>query len=198
MTPAGEILQTPRLRVRNWLDEDRSLFREINSDPKVMEFFPRRRTAAEADALMDEVAARIDATGLGVYALETKVDRQPIGFCGLLEVCMPGIFPDETVEIGWRLAHRFWGHGYVTEAAHAILDHAFMTLRLKTVVSFAIPDNRRSLAVMERLGLDRIPAMDFDHPRVPETHPHLKRHIVYSVTAERWLQRRGSPEAGRT
>lgn len=189
MSDAAEILRTPRLTLRNWRESDRPLFREINSDPKVMEFFPHRRTAAEADALMDEAAARITATGFGVYALELRETGEPIGFCGLLKVTMPGIFPEGTVEIGWRLAARFWGHGYVTEAARALLDHAFTAKGLDAVVSFAVPENRRSTAVMQRLGLVRIPALDFDHPRVPETHPHLKHHVVYAVTREAWRDR---------
>ncbi|MCX8996413.1 GNAT family N-acetyltransferase [Rhizobiaceae bacterium BDR2-2] len=186
MTQAVELLQTQRLRVRNWQDGDRALFREINADPQVMEFFPHRRTADEADRLMDEANAAIAATGYGIYALERKDTADPIGFCALMPVNLPGIFPHEAVEIGWRLATRFWRQGYASEAARALLDHAFDVRRLDAVVSFAVAANLRSIAVMERLGLVRIPALDFDHPRVPDTHPHLKRHLVFAVTRDAW------------
>jgi len=184
------ILETERLRLRNWLDGDRNLFREINADQKVMEFFPFRRSYAEADALMAKVNENITETGLGFYCIELKATQEPMGFCGLSYANMPGIFPPQVVEIGWRLATRFWGNGYVTEAAHALLDFAFDERQLEAVVSFAVAENHRSTAVMKRLGLHRIADMDFDHPRVPDTHPHLKPHVVYAVTRDEWLAQR--------
>jgi len=194
MSDASDILLTERLRVRNWRENDRPLFYEINSDPKVMEFFPHRRSAEEADAFMDKVAGQIATTGYGAYALALKDTDEPIGFCALMPAAMPGLLPEETIEIGWRLARRFWGNGYVTEAARALLDYAFDVKRLDAIVSFAVPENRRSTAVMERLGLVHMPTMDFDHPRVPDTHPHLKRHIFYAITRDAWLkQRTGAP-----
>jgi len=190
MTEPTITLETERLRLRNWLDDDRNLFREINADPKVMEFFPFRRTYAEADALMAKLNDIITDTGIGFYCLELKATQEPIGFCGLSYANMPGIFPPEVVEIGWRLATRFWGNGYVTEAARALLDFAFDEKHLDAVVSFAVAENHRSTAVMKRLGLHRINGMDFDHPRVPDTHPHLKPHVVYAVTRDEWLRQR--------
>jgi RimJ/RimL family protein N-acetyltransferase len=180
------ILETDRLLVRSWLDTDRDLFREINADPKVMEFFPFRRSHAEADGFLARLNDQITTTGLGLYALELKATQEPIGFCGLSHASMPGIFPVETVEIGWRLATRFWGMGYVTEAARAILDFAFGEKPLDAIVSFAVAENSRSTAVMKRLGLHRIEGMDFDHPRVPDTHPHLQPHVVYAITRDEW------------
>lgn len=175
------ILETKRLIVRNWLDGDRDLFREINRDPKVMEFFPFRRSAAEADAMMERIRAVIEETGLGLYAVELKESAEPIGFCGLAKAGIAPILPAETVEIGWRLATRFWGNGYVTEAATALIDFGFAEKSLPEIVSFAVEANRRSVAVMERLGMRRDADGDFDHPRVPDTHPHLKRHVLYRI-----------------
>jgi RimJ/RimL family protein N-acetyltransferase len=190
MTEQTIILETKRLRLRNWQEDDRNLFREINADSKVMEFFPFRRSYAEADALMAKLNGMIADTGLGFYCLELKETREPMGFCGLSLVNMPEIFPPDVVEIGWRLATRFWGNGYVTEAARALLDFAFGEKHLDAVVSFAVPDNHRSTAVMKRIGLHRAAEMDFDHPRVPDTHPHLKPHVVYAVTRDEWRQHR--------
>jgi len=188
MTEQTIILETERLRLRNWQEDDRNLFREINADSKVMEFFPFRRSYAEADALMAKLNGMIADTGLGFYCLELKETREPMGFCGLSLVNMPEIFPPDVVEIGWRLATRFWSNGYVTEAARALLDFAFDEKHLDAVVSFAVPDNHRSTSVMKRIGLHRAAEMDFDHPRVPDTHPHLKPHVVYAVTRDEWRQ----------
>lgn len=178
------VLETERLRLRSWIESDRHLFREINADTKVMEFFAFRRSHAEADALLEKINSSIRETGLGFYCLELKETSEPVGFCGLSLANMPDIFPAETVEIGWRLATRFWGHGYVTEAGRALLDFAFREKSIPAVLAFAVAANRRSTAVMERIGMRPCRDMDFDHPRVPETHPHLKRHVVYAAVAD--------------
>lgn len=179
------ILETDRLLLRSWVEADRNLFREINADPKVMEYFPFRRSHAEADALFERVNAMIKEDGLGFYAVELKAEGEAIGFCGLAPAHMPGIFPLETIEIGWRLATRFWGNGYITEAARALLTEGLVAMGLQAIVSFAVAQNHRSTAVMERIGMRRCPDLDFDHPRVPDTHPHLKRHVTYAALASK-------------
>ncbi len=183
------ILETERLILRNWRPSDRDLFREINADPKVMEFFPFRRTYEEADAVLEKLNGMITDTGIGFYAMALKETGEPMGFCGLSPTNLPEIFPDGMVEIGWRLATRYWGNGYVTEASLVLLDDALMKRGMKAVVSFAVAENRRSTAVMERIGMQRQPWLDFTHPRVPDTHPHLKRHVVYAAAAELWTAR---------
>jgi RimJ/RimL family protein N-acetyltransferase len=186
------ILETERLFIRNWQDSDSDLIFEINSDETVMEFFPMRRTRMEAEALFfDVIQPMIAETGLGFYALERKETGEPIGFCGLARVdhLEPHVAKG-SVEIGWRLAARYWGKGFVTEAAEALLKHAFETLGLPEIVSFAVHDNRRSTAVMERIGMSRVDGGDFDHPRVPDSHPHLQRHVLYRLTQPQWQARR--------
>ncbi len=114
-------------------------------------------------------------------------DTPFIGFVGL---AIPGFETSFTpcVEIGWRLAHAHWGRGYATEAAHAALAHGFGPLGLREIVSFTAQQNLRSRAVMERLGMRRDPADDFDHPKLSPGHP-LRRHVLYRLSP-------GSPENG--
>ena len=57
---------------------------------------------------------------------------------------------------------------------------------MEEIVSFAVTDNHRSTAVMKRIGMAHDPARDFDHPRIPDTHPQLKRHVPYAVIADKW------------
>ncbi len=185
------MLETPRLILREWKESDRNLFREINADEKVMEFFPYRHSHEAADAALERVNDMIRATGFGFYAVELRESQEPMGFCGIAPVDMKDIFPFGTMEIGWRFATRFWGNGYATEAANTLLANAFEDKEMPEVVSFAVAANSRSTAVMERLGLIRDPARDFDHPRVPDTHPHLKRHVTYALTRQQWLERSG-------
>lgn len=86
------------------------------------------------------------------------------------------------VEIGWRLAQPWWGKGYATEAAHAVAKFAFDEVGLPELVSFTVPDNLRSRAVMERIGMRHCPAEDFLHPLVPLGH-RLRKHVLYRLDA---------------
>jgi ribosomal-protein-alanine N-acetyltransferase len=100
-----------------------------------------------------------------------------VGFVGLNQPGFDAAFTP-CVEIGWRLARHAWGRGFATEGATAVLQLAFDALGLDEVVSFTTEANDRSRRVMERIGLTRDPADDFDHPRLPEGHP-LRRHVLY-------------------
>jgi RimJ/RimL family protein N-acetyltransferase len=182
MTP----IHTARLVLRNWEERDRDLFFRINSDDRVMEFFPFRRDRAQADAMMDRLSQEISAQGYGWSAVEIAASGQCIGFVGLHDAEIVPVVPAGSVEIGWRLAPEFWGFGYVTEAARALLDFGFETLGKEEIVSFAVWNNARSTAVMERLGMRRDMAADFDHPGVQDTHPELKRHVLYRLSRKDW------------
>lgn len=177
MTP----LRTERLILRNWQEGDRELFHLINSNDHVMEFFPMRRTRAEADELMDRLAGGIEKNGFGFAAMEIADTGEVAGFCGLHIVSNVPVITDGTIEIGWRMAPRFWGKGYVTEAARRWRDHGFDDLKLDRIVSFAVTNNHRSTAVMQRIGMTARPDLDFDHPSVPDTHPELDRHVLYEM-----------------
>lgn len=188
MTP----LRTERLILRNWEERDRDLFHRINCDEQVMEFFPFRRDRAAADAKMDEFRETIARQGFGWTAAEIAATGECIGFVGLSRTEDTPFMPEGTVEIGWRLAPEFWGKGYVSEAARAWLDYGFEMLALGEIVSFAVTANRRSTAVMERIGMVADPARDFDHPGVPDSHPHLKRHSFYRLTSEEWAKKKAA------
>lgn len=186
MTP----IRTERLILRNWEERDRDLFHRINSDETVLEYFAFRRDRAEADAKMDEISAGISAQGYGWTAVEIAATGQCIGFVGLHDAEIEPVVPRGSIEIGWRLAPEFWGFGYVTEAASALLDYGFDRLDKAEIVSFAVPRNKRSTAVMERLGMRRDLSCDFDHPNVPDTHPQLKRHVMYRLSRDDWQARK--------
>jgi RimJ/RimL family protein N-acetyltransferase len=183
-------IRTERLILRNWEDRDRELFHRINSDERVMEFFPFRRDRAQADAKMDELRATIEQDGYGFAAAEIIASGQCIGFVGITGTGHLPFLPSGTVEIGWRLAPEFWGKGYVTEAAEAWLTYGFETLALDEIVSFAVAENHRSTAVMKRLGMTADPSADFDHPSIPDSHPALKRHVLYRLSRDDWQARK--------
>lgn len=167
--------------LRPWLARDRVAFRRINADPRVNEFLPGPLDGAESDALADRIQAAMAANGFGFWALEVPGVAEFGGFVGLHRPSAALPFAP-CVEIGWRLAPELWGRGLATEAARACLDHAFGALALAEVVAFTVPANRRSRAVMERIGMARDQAGDFDHPALPAGHP-LRRHVLYRMKA---------------
>jgi RimJ/RimL family protein N-acetyltransferase len=82
------------------------------------------------------------------------------------------------VEIAWRLAAAYWNRGYATEGARSALTFGFDELGLDEILSFTVPSNLPSRRVMEKIGMTRNPADDFDHPELPEGHA-LRRHVLY-------------------
>ena len=87
-------------------------------------------------------------------------------------------------EIGWRLARSHWGRGYATEAAKRALAFAFDDQGLEELVSFTAVTNLPSQRVMQRLGMRRDPAEDFDHPKVPDGCP-ARPHVLYRIGRRR-------------
>lgn len=191
----GTRLETSRLVIRHWtLDEtDREFFHYLNSSDDVMEFFPFRWTRTQSGEMLEKLVRLVEADGLGWSAACLKGADRPIGFTGLSPVRFDARFTP-AVEIGWRFQKSSWGQGYATEAALALLAHGFEDLRLTEIVSFAVASNILSIAVMKRIGMRREPGLDFDHPRVPQSHPHLRRHAFYRLTQDDWLRgQKGRP-----
>lgn len=177
-------LMTERLVLRQWREDDRSDFAALNADPLVMEFFPKTRSRAESDAVLDTLIDHINRHGFGFWALECIKTGQNVGFTGLQNVDFEADFRP-AVEIGWRLARNHWGKGYATEAAVAALHFGFDILKLYEIVSFAVETNIRSRNVMRRIGMTHDPAFDFDHPALKPENP-LARHAFYRITRQQW------------
>lgn len=173
------MMETDRLLLRRWRDADREPFARLNSDPAVMEFFPGRLSVIETGTMVDNIEAHFERHGFGLWAAELRATGEFIGFVGLAVPRFEGAFMP-AVEIGWRLSAAQWGKGLATEGARAVVRHAFDVLRLEELVSFTVPENARSRAVMEKLGMTHDPADDFDHPGIPEGHP-LRRHVLYRL-----------------
>lgn len=151
----------------------------MNSDPRVMEFFPALLSRQESEAMVDRIEAHFDAHGFGLWAAELRQVKSLVGFIGLNVPSFEAHFTP-CVEIGWRLAADHWGQGLATEGANAVVRYSFEKLGLGELVSFTVPANVASRRVMEKLGMTYDPADDFDHPRLPEGHP-LRRHVLYRL-----------------
>ncbi|MEM8750479.1 MAG: GNAT family N-acetyltransferase [Pseudomonadota bacterium] len=182
-----EPLQTDRLIIRHWTrsEADADFLHHIMSNEIGRRFYPQRMTRQESDLVLQRLAAGAENGALtwGVACL--KEDDTPLGFTGLYPVGDDLSF-GPTVEIGWQYSPDHWGKGYASEAGTELLHHAFEDLDLPEVVAFAVRDNTASIRVMDRIGMHRVTDGDFDHPKVPDTHPHLKRHVLYRLTQTEW------------
>ena len=152
-----------------------------------MALFPAQLTRAESDALVDRMIAGWAADGFGLWAVERLGDGAFLGFTGL---GVPDWAPLAAPEIGWRFARFAWGHGCATEAAQAALRFGFAAIDLPEVVSYTTVANLRSRRVMERIGMTRDLAADFEHPRLPDGHP-LRPHVTYRLARGRGGATRG-------
>ena len=178
------LIETERLRLRNWRDADLEPFARLNADPRVMEFFPRALDRAESDALAARERARIDEKGYGLYAAEVKASGDFIGFIGLADVTFAAAFAP-AVEIGWRLSRASWGSGYASEGARAVIDDAFTRLGLQSLVAFTAGWNTRSRRVMEKIGMIHDAEDDFKHPALTPDHK-LAPHVLYRIDRTMW------------
>jgi RimJ/RimL family protein N-acetyltransferase len=171
------MIKTERLCLRRWREADVAPFAALNADQNAMRFMPGTMTADETRAMVGRIRGHFDAHGFGLWAVEAPGVAPFIGYVGLQRPTFDAHFTP-CVEIGWRLALGYWGKGYATEAAMAALRFGFEDLNLDQIVSFTVLANKPSWSVMERIGMTRDPAEDFDHPRLAEGHP-LRRHILY-------------------
>jgi RimJ/RimL family protein N-acetyltransferase len=181
-----DCLETERLILRQWREQDRLPFRAMNTNPRVMEFLPGPLDSDASDALADRIQKHFELHGFGLFAAELRADQSFIGYIGLAVPRFEAHFTP-AVEIGWRIAAQHWGSGLATEGACSVLRFGFESIGLDSIVSFTVPENTRSLRVMQKLGMTHDPADDFDHPRFSEGHA-LRRHVLYRIDHTQWDQ----------
>ncbi|MGA8163903.1 MAG: GNAT family N-acetyltransferase [Waddliaceae bacterium] len=174
--PAPPLL-TKRLLLRQWKDSDLPLFAKMNADARVMKYFPSRLSKEESDSLAKKIQKELREKEYGLWAVEVIGAAPFIGFLGLHYRDFPAPFTP-CIEIGWRLVYEHWGKGYAFEAAEKVVEYAFNTLKLKEIVSFTTPDNKRSWNLMRKLGMNHNPEDDFYHTKLPKDHP-LGFHVLY-------------------
>ena len=178
-------LETDRIILREWEDKDRTHFARMNGDPIIMQYLPRSLDEKASNHLIDKFQAHFKKHGYGLYAMERKEDGAFMGFTGLNTVDFKAHFTapkDPATEIAWRLDYEYWGKGYASEAAQAVLDHGLNALELEEIFAFTVHDNTRTIALMEKVGMDKIEGGDFYYPTLPKSHP-LGHFVLYHIEA---------------
>lgn len=186
------IIETERLILRTWNQEDARSYFQINQDPKVIEFLRGPLTMEQVNDFIPAVNRHQEELGYTSWAACLKETDELIGFIGLNYTDFFAKFDSHftpAVEVGWRLGSQYWGKGFATEGAYASLDYGFKHCALKEIVSFTVPANIRSIRVMEKIGLKRDINGDFAHPKLSADHP-LSQHILYRLTADEYFMRK--------
>lgn len=173
------MIGTERLILRGWTAADRDALYALCNNPVVMATIGPHQTMAEVEAVIVRQQACLDQHGTCFWAMERRADGAVIGFCGI-KPGAEGTPLDGAPEIGWRLDDAFWGQGLAREAAQATLDHHWSTTDAPRIGAITSAGNHRSWGLMERLGMVRDRAQDFDHPAVAQESP-LKPHITYWI-----------------
>jgi ribosomal-protein-alanine N-acetyltransferase len=184
-------LRTPRLRLRQWVDADLEPFAALNADRDVMQHLPGPLGPQESDALAAVRRAAIAEHGYGMWAVEV-IDGAPfVGMVGLAEPEFEARFTP-AVTVGWRVAREHWGRGYASEAARAAVAFGFESLGLEEILSWTRVTNAASRRVMERIGMTREAADDFDHPLRSPDDP-TRPHVLYRLRRADWLRATPAP-----
>lgn len=144
------LLETERLILRRFREEDLDAFAEICADPAVMRYASlsgQPLTRVQAWNWMCLVEGHWELRGYGMWAAVGKAHGRLIGRIGLQ---YPEDFPG--IEIAWLLEKDSWGQGLAYEGACAALDFGFDHLELERLISLIFPENLRSIRLAERLG----------------------------------------------
>lgn len=168
-------LETDRLLLRWFREDDFSSYLEMSSDPEVMKFLGGQpQTQFEAWKAMTSHIGHWFFRGYGVWAVEEKGTGKMVGRIGLMN---PPGWPG--FELGWTLARASWGKGYATEGARRVLSYVFTEMDREHVISCIAPDNANSIRVAERLG-------ETVHG---EAELLGKRVLIYRITRDEWKRR---------
>ena len=182
-SPTDPILRSARLILRDFDDGDKADFHRLNTDRMVLEFLGPPLTREASDDWVDRIIERSRRDLPRLLAVTDADGATFMGYVGLWSPTFDAHFTP-CVEIGWRLAVDFWRKGIATEAARMVLSWGFDHFLLPEIVSFTTVANTRSRAVMERIGMNRVPTDDFDHPRLGSENP-LRPHVLYRISSPR-------------
>jgi [ribosomal protein S5]-alanine N-acetyltransferase len=146
----GVILETSRLRLREFTVCDADALEAVLGDPVAMQFYPAPFDRAEVDDWIRRNRARYIDPGFGLWAMLLKDSGELIGDCGCFVRDLQG---DVEFELGWHVRRDLWGRGYATEAAQRCIEYAFSSLGAERIIALIRPENRSSCRVAEKNGM---------------------------------------------
>ena len=174
-------LETERLILRGWRNDDFDALAAIHADPEVMGFLGGVQERNDAWRAFTSMVGSWVLRGYGVWAVERKSDGALMGRVGMIN---PEGWPG--LEIGWTLGRPYWGEGYATEAAAASMRYAFLTQPVDRLISCIDENNTASQGVARRIGETRGPRHML---RIAQEDIPVE---IWSVTRAEWEKRQST------
>ena len=146
-----QFLQTERLTIRPFTEDDAAFILELVNDAEWLRFIGDKNVHSQDDArryLREGPLAMMARHGLGLCHVERRIDGLALGMCGLIKRDTL-----DDVDLGFAFLPGARGRGYAREAAAAVVGFGFGTLGLKRIVAISDPDNQASARVLEAAGL---------------------------------------------
>jgi RimJ/RimL family protein N-acetyltransferase len=145
-----QVLETPRLVLREMALDDLDFVATMLAHPEVMRYYPKCYSRAEAEEWVRRQIGRYNSHGHGLWLVSDKATGEPVGQVGLTPQVVDGV---EEPEIGYLIHHPFWRRGLASEAAAGVRDFAFSVLRKPHVISLVRPENIPSQGVARKIGM---------------------------------------------
>lgn len=171
------IFESEQLGFRSWRDNDKALLHKLNSDPKVMEFFPYVPNYEETCQFVTRMQEQFKKSAFCYFAVDILSTGEFIGFIGLSEQNYEAPFTP-CIDIGWRISQNYWHQGYATEGGMRCLKYGFDEIGLNQIWSAAPTVNEKSINVMKKLGMEFIG--HFEHPKLL-LNERLKKCAYYKI-----------------
>ena len=183
-------LETPRLILRDWREEDWEHFFRLTNTPAVMQWLGGVADERGMKTARERLEGYRREHGHTFWLVERKEDGghlagEQLGFCGMKRSNQQGA-PIGDFEIGWRLREDAWGKGYALEAAQAAMASGFENFGAPHMIALTVDGNAASWGLMLRLGMERRPDLDFPSD---DFEPQGGAIIAYSITREQWQAR---------
>ena len=180
-------LETPRLVLRDWREDDWEEFFRFTNTPAVMRWLGGVADEQGMEAGRERIERYRREHGHTFWVVERKEDcghlsGELLGFCGLKRANQKG-GPIGDFEIGWRLREDAWGKGYALEAARAAMASGFEHFGAPHMIALTVGGNAASWGLMLRLGMERRTDLDFE---CSDFDPVSGTIIAYSITRRQW------------
>ena len=155
------ILETERLLLREFDEDDAAAFYPLGSDPAIIRYTGDpggglKSVEHALEVLRSRPLADYRKHGFGRWACVHKASGRLIGFAGLKYLDELG-----EVDLGYRFLPAYWGAGLATEASRACVNHGFTRLRLGRILGLVDPANAASVRVLEKCGMTFVGMMEF-------------------------------------
>ena len=157
------IAQTPRLLIRQYQSDEEDLYVVLHKDEQVLQYIPRRSEEENRKLFKETLIAYDGNTGLGRWGIFDATEGVFIGACLLRNFSLD----PEKIELGYSFHVRYWGKGFATEMAKAMINYGFKTCRFTTLCAVTHPDNQPSQNVLLKAGMQQLDDVLWEGQTVP-------------------------------